>query len=224
MDNFENLLTPPPDGIPVPAVPPVPLPEAPGEMPVAPPPGGEDLVEVTGDKLEVIRAYWDDERFGSIDRTLVRPAVLERLRHAAAALPAGYSITVLDAWRSSELQNWLYNQTMAGTGVAAGFVSPPADPPAPHSTGGAVDVTLAWNGTALALGTGFDEFTAEAAPGAFEEIPGAIRDLRRMLRSVMTAAGFCGHHLEWWHFEWGTRRWAAVTGNEVEFGAIRPAV
>ena len=34
----------------------------------------------------------------------------------------------------------------------------------------------------------------------------------------MTAAGFVVFDGEWWHFEYGTRRWGAVTGNAPLFG------
>ena len=101
----------------------------------------------------------------------------------------------------------------------------PATPPA-HLTGATVDLTLSFDGVPLALGTGFDDFTAAAhadhfesnaatptAIGAEAERRLVIRDLRRLLVAAMAAEGFVVLHCEWWHFEHGTRYWAAVTGS-----------
>jgi D-alanyl-D-alanine dipeptidase len=35
----------------------------------------------------------------------------------------------------------------------------------------------------------------------------------------MRSGGFVVLHCEWWHFEFGTRRWAAITGNAPRYGA-----
>ena len=80
------------------------------------------------------------------------------------------------------------------------------------TTGGAVDLTLAWEGQPLALGTDFDDFTPLAATEAFEE-PGRnsqIRLLRRALAAGLTMAGFVNHRLgyEWWHWSFGDDTWA----------------
>ncbi len=70
----------------------------------------------------------------------------------------------------------------------------------------------------LALGTGFDDFTDLAATRSIEATPGAAREMRRLLVHTMRAAGFVVLHCEWWHFEFGTRRWAALTGNPPRYG------
>ena len=44
------------------------------------------------------------------------------------------------------------------------------------------------------------------------------RDLRRWLYWSMTEAGFVVLNCEWWHFEYGTRRWGAIRGNDPLFG------
>jgi D-alanyl-D-alanine dipeptidase len=70
----------------------------------------------------------------------------------------------------------------------------------------------------LALGTGFDDFTTAAHADSYEHSPGLVRDLRRMLYNRMRAAGFVVIACEWWHFEYGTRRWAALCGREPLYG------
>ena len=104
------------------------------------------------------------------------------------------------------------------------MAEPIADPrtPPPHLTGGTVDLTLTLDGTPLALGTGFDDFTPEAYTESLEQTPGASRELRRLLYRAMRDAGFVVLHCEWWHFEYGTRRWAAITGNHPLYGPAAP--
>ncbi len=84
----------------------------------------------------------------------------------------------------------------------------------PHVTGGAVDLTISYNGIPLALGTDFDEFTPAAATDWYEThaVKGAdavlIRDLRRMFGNAMLKAGFAPYQQEWWHWSYGDRYWA----------------
>jgi D-alanyl-D-alanine dipeptidase len=39
----------------------------------------------------------------------------------------------------------------------------------------------------------------------------------------MASKGFVVFDGEWWHFEYGTRRWAAITGGTPRFGPAGPA-
>ena len=69
----------------------------------------------------------------------------------------------------------------------------------------------------------FDAFVPEAAATALESAgPSHDRDLRRLLSSVMSEAGFVVHPQEWWHWEYGTRSWAAVTRAPVRYGRTAP--
>ena len=43
-----------------------------------------------------------------------------------------------------------------------------------------------------------------------------------LLYQSMRSAGFVVLHCEWWHFEFGTRRWAAITGNQPRYGPAHP--
>ncbi len=95
----------------------------------------------------------------------------------------------------------------------------------PHASGGTVDLTLTFENVALSLGTRFDAFVPDAAASALEpDGPAMERDLRRLQAKVMAGAGFVQHPQEWWHWEYGTRYWAAVTGGPVQFGHARPAL
>ncbi len=102
-----------------------------------------------------------------------------------------------------------------------GFVSEPTESPLtppPHLTGGTVDLTLTLDGIPLSLGTSFDDFSLAARADSLEMSPSPARDLRRLLYHAMRAEGFVVLDCEWWHYEYGTRRWAALTGNEPLYG------
>lgn len=91
---------------------------------------------------------------------------------------------------------------------AAALHPPSEDPAAPpeHPTGGAVDLTLSWR----------------AAARAFEATPGPVRTLRRLLYHVLRGQGFVVLAEEWWHFEFGTRPWSALTGRPCRYGPAAP--
>ena len=102
------------------------------------------------------------------------------------ALPAGFGFSIFDAWRPMLLQQELFDATGGASAPADTWtmVAPPSPDPAtppPHLTGGTVDLTLNWQGRALALGTGFDDTSPAAELAAFEEVPGPVRALRRLL-------------------------------------------
>jgi D-alanyl-D-alanine dipeptidase len=192
--------------------------------PVRPAGDGEPMRRLDGiERVVVLPAYRRSGWAGASERLYARSGVLDRLVAAAAALPQGFGIAVLDSWRPLELQRELYEDAYGhGSHLPPGFVSPPsADPaaPPPHLTGGALDVTLAWQGTPLALGTAFDEFGDGAHAAAFERVPGRVRELRRLLFWTMRAREFVVLRYEWWHYEYGTRLWAALTGGQPRYRA-----
>lgn len=218
-----SALTVDPSLLDVPAVQTVALPAIvePTLMPVVVDPLDEPCVPVVGDRVVDLAAYFSVGWPGAVPACWARRTVVERLAAAAAGLPDGFGLAVFDAWRPLSLQQEIYDSAYADAGLPEGFVSVPSDDPLcppPHLTGGSVDVTLTWQGQALALGTDYDAFTAEAGVSAFEQRPGQIRDLRRLLFWTMAAQGFVVLECESWHFELGTRRWAAVKGERPWYG------
>lgn len=196
--------------------------DEPGPEPLAPVgPPGELVALVPHDRLAVVEAYRQVGWPQAVPGAHLRAEVADRLQHASAALPPRFGLAVFDAWRPLDLQQALYDEAYGHPGLPPGFVAPPdPDPrrPPPHLTGGAVDLTLSFDGRALGLGTGFDDFTPAAHAAALETTPGIDRDLRRLLVEVMHDAGFVVLDTEWWHFEHGTRHWAARTGCTPRYG------
>lgn len=193
----------------------------------------EPLVHVVHRKIRSINAYWHTGWSAAFPHMMVREGASRRLRSVAEnLLPEGFGLAIMDAWRSTSLQQEIYGAFYYGTeesrgtpDLPKGFITPPSyDPrtPAPHLTGGTVDITLTWRGHPLHLGTHFDDFSPASHLAAYEDTPGAVRDLRRLLYWTMHHAGFVGYQQEWWHFEYGTRRWAAVKEQDPIYGAIYP--
>lgn len=204
------------------AQPPLPRIIEPETLPPAPAPGGESLVPISHRKIRVLSTYWHAGWSSARPEALARSGVVERLCAVAEALPDGFGLAVFDAWRPLRLQREIYEAAYADPNLPPGFVSVPSTDPVlspPHLTGGTIDVTLTWKGTPLQLGTTFDDFSSAAATDALESTPSRERELRRLLFWTMYSKGFVVVDCEWWHFEYGTRRWAALTGTSPIYGA-----
>jgi zinc D-Ala-D-Ala dipeptidase len=188
-------------------------------------PSDEPMIRVEHHGIRVLSNYfhagWRNARAG----TWLRASVCERLGAVTEALPHPFGLAVFDGWRSLALQQELYDTAYADPTVPEGFLAPPnTDPtrPPPHLTGGSLDLTLTWHGTPLALGTGFDDVTSLAEAAALEHIPSGDRELRRLLFHAMAAQDFVIYRGEWWHFEYGTRRWAGITNHQPMYGPAVP--
>jgi D-alanyl-D-alanine dipeptidase len=121
----------------------------------------------------------------------------ERLLRRAIELAAGLGLRfkIFDAFRPSEAQWRLWNHNPDPE-----FLADPRRG-SPHSRGAAVDLTLTDRaGTALDMGTGFDEFSARSHHGVTEIPPEAQRN-RSILLGLMTAAGWDFYRNEWWHYQ-----------------------
>lgn len=191
------------------------------------------LVPVTG--ISCFLPYHLDGRPGAVPHPFLAQVTFEALRIAAKLLmkkTAGRcSFLVWDAYRTLETQQSLFDDQMEVTrrahpgktseeieALVCNFVRPPRrDLPPPHTTGGAVDVTLLQDGQIMPLGF-FDDFTEYGAADYFDthapnnESERLAKWGRHLEREVMLEAGFVGIQSEWWHFEFGTRYWAATTG------------
>jgi D-alanyl-D-alanine dipeptidase len=175
---------------------------------------------------------------GSVPDLLARAAVAERLAAVNARIaPQRLELFIFDAWRPRAVQAYFHDVWMPPqlqkrqphlTGEAlwrevGRYWSPPttdARAPAPHSTGGAVDLTLRWTqGEQLWMGSLFDDATAIAHRDHFERqdldmgfSDEEARANRRLLHWLMSDAGFVGYYEEWWHFSYGDQYWAGTTG------------
>jgi D-alanyl-D-alanine dipeptidase len=182
----------------------------------------EIAVEDNGEPLVVLPAqavfpiYVKSGWLNASSEMRLRQGASEALGQASTHLPQGYDLCVLDAWRSNAFQRDLHSFYTKEGELDEDYVADPGDQMwiAPHTTGGAVDLTLAWMGEPLMLGTDFDDFTPEAWTRSLEDSDGDLlgRDLRRVLFHAMTAADFAPYPFEWWHFSYGDQCWAQFFG------------
>jgi zinc D-Ala-D-Ala dipeptidase len=182
--------------------------------------------------------YWRAAA-GATELLLVRHGVGERLARANARLAAdGLTLFLFDAWRPRAVQAFFHEvwlpaelrrrrPELSGAAlqaeVARYWAAPTDDPasPAPHATGGAVDLTVTWaDGEPLFMGSLFDDASPLAHTDRFESGTAPTpsfseeeaRANRRLLYWVMTEAGFANHPDEWWHYSYGDQMWAKLTG------------
>jgi zinc D-Ala-D-Ala dipeptidase len=157
---------------------------------------------------------------------LVRAGLASRLVDARAALPGGVDLRVIEGHRSVADQRAIieeYSRELRVLHPAADeieltrlysrFVAPVAV--APHVAGAAVDLTLVDDaGDELWMGTPVDA-TPEQSAGAcwFDaDVDPTARHNRTVLAGVLTAAGLVNYPTEWWHWSYGDRYWALLTG------------
>ena len=199
---------------------------------------GEALIDVTErhPRIAFDRAYQKRGLHGAMDRCLMREEVWRRLCTVADGLPECWSLLIYDCLRPLPLQKAIYEE-FAGIvrartpgispeeveQVLNDFVARPVKrlhAPAPHTTGGAVDLTLCKDGVPVDMGTGFDDLTPAAHTHWLEEHPEhgeALRN-RRLLFHRMTEAGFINYCTEWWHFAYGERMWAHAHDTAPRYG------
>ena len=178
------------------------------------------------------------------DPWILRKSVLKRLIEAQQYLSEcnpHFQLALFDAWRPISVQNFMFNYTIKETCKSRGidindhsvkeaiadiieevsrfWAKPTSNPltPPPHSTGSAIDLTLAdMNGNPLDLGGEIDFIGDKSRPDFYEK--DSLRKMyskyqvfnnrRILLFSVMEKAGFVQHPNEWWHFSYGDQLWS----------------
>ncbi len=159
-------------------------------------------------------------------RCRVRRGLAGRLVRAAASLPAGIELRVVEGHRPAAEQQAIIDRYTAQVrahhphargaeleALVSRFVSPLAV--APHVAGAAVDLTLVGPDGPLDLGTEIDA-TPEQSGGrcftASTDIDPVARQHRELLGVALGGAGLVNYPTEWWHWSWGDRYWALTTG------------
>ena len=88
---------------------------------------------------------------------------------------------------------------------------------APHTTGGAVDLTLIdSNGKVLDMGTEFNASplsTNQATYTDAKNISQEAKKNRQFLSQVLSEVGFVNYPTEWWHWSYGDKYWAFMTNS-----------
>jgi D-alanyl-D-alanine dipeptidase len=161
----------------------------------------------------------------------IRRVVRDKVLRCANALPDGLCLMVFEAFRSRERQWDLWKPVIASLNKdhpdwsqeqiyseASRWVAPPDGFGSGHQAGAAIDVKLAYSDrTELEFG-GLMKGLSGVAPTAWPVAPN-IRKNRDMLVQALHEVGMVNYPDEWWHFSYGDRLWAEVTGRDEAFFA-----
>jgi D-alanyl-D-alanine dipeptidase len=157
-----------------------------------------------------------------------RRTVAEKLVQAQQSLPHGLRFLIKEVYRPLSVQQASfenYSATLQQAHLewaieqvhqeASKYVAPVAV--APHSTGGAVDLTLIdAEGQEVDMGTPFNAspfFTQQATYTDASNISAEARAYRDLFGQVLRSVGFVNYPTEWWHWSYGERYWAFMTGS-----------
>lgn len=161
----------------------------------------------------------------------IRASVKSRLLAASLALPDGLCLMVYEAFRSRARQYELWGPVFGGIcakhpdwtpeqqyAECSRWVSPPDGFGNGHQAGAAIDLTLATpEREPLDMGNEMQTFSPQTPTAA--DVPPIARQNRDLLVNTMHAQGLINYPDEWWHFSYGDRLWAEVTGRTQAFFA-----
>jgi D-alanyl-D-alanine dipeptidase len=157
----------------------------------------------------------------------VRSGVAHRLVRARSQLASRYRLVVVEGHRCAARQERLASEYLAYLErlhpelteaelrrLVSRYVAP-LDV-APHVAGAAVDITVTdAEGWEIDLGTPVDATPEESRCRCYfasKDISRRARANREMLACAMEGAGFVNYPTEWWHWSFGDRYWALMTG------------
>ncbi|MBN2095322.1 MAG: M15 family metallopeptidase [Candidatus Aenigmarchaeota archaeon] len=156
------------------------------------------------------------------DACLVRESVAEKLNLAQSLLPNGHRLLLRCGYRPLSIQikryNWMENKlkkkhpdwSKEKLKVETGKCVAPLDIVPPHSTGGAVDVSIIGpDGRRLDMGSQLGRFTEKTYTCSKKISTEGIKN-RKILIRVMKKAGFVNYPTEYWHWSYGDQYWAAI--------------
>jgi zinc D-Ala-D-Ala dipeptidase len=171
----------------------------------------EDISVIPGIRIDLKYATKDnfvgENVYGTFIHAYLHSSAAKKLKTALELLQnekPGYGLLVYDALRPRSAQHVLFNK-VKGTDQQQ-YVADPVKGSL-HNYGLAVDLTITdENGAILDMGSGFDDFRPLSQPSKEEMFmqeglltPRQVEN-RKLLRRVMTNAGFISIPHEWWHF------------------------
>jgi zinc D-Ala-D-Ala dipeptidase len=197
---------------------------------------GEKLVNVRDYSREIVIEVEDESRnlqgLGD-DECFVRESVAIMLSRVQSLLPRGLRLKIIDGFRSISTQKKIYSQVFNEIREknsrwtdkqieeeADKWVANPIKTIPPHTTGGAVDLTMIdENLKELDFGTSPNSISAESATEISNISDGAKKN-RQLMIELMSKVGFVNYPLEWWHWSYGDREWAYRKGVRSIYGSL----
>jgi D-alanyl-D-alanine dipeptidase len=145
---------------------------------------------------------------------------LENIQKKLKIIDSRYDLLIAEGYRTPEYQERYFLQQFLIEYQKApslpldvliekthAFVALPSV--AGHPTGGAVDVTLLWEGIELDMGCKIADFSDPSILPTFSTaISPTQAKNRELLHDLMLSEEFAPFYGEWWHFSYGDREWA----------------
>ena len=193
------------------------------------------VIECEDELVDLIRSFpalaFDLDRLHvqkeSASISFARRTVGEMLLKAQALLPTGINLLVKECHRPMFVQRGFWddysaylrrkNPSWTETQLydECSKFNAPLDV-APHTTGGAVDLTLAdREGKWLDMGTDFNASPHDSESATYTHsltISAEARANRSILVKAMSSVGFVNYPTEWWHWSYGDKYWAFIKG------------
>ncbi len=159
----------------------------------------------------------------------LRASVAERLLKAEKILQTmnpTLTFKITDSFRPISLQKQYFDEIykrysdlgLTGDELYTSVTKVIADPAChpPHSTGGAIDMTVCniSTGEVVDMGSILDDVDDGCAMTFCPEISDEAKKNRLLLYTAMVEAGFTNAPSEWWHYSYGDREWAIRTGQK----------
>ena len=160
----------------------------------------------------------------------VRTYVYDLLKKALAALPEDYNFVVYEGYRSKADQIKVWNEVMELRKkenphldenseelitMCNLVVANPYRQGSGHQSGAAVDMSLVNDkGIEYDMG-GIVRGFGEEAPFYSEVISAEARKNRQILKTAAESVGLVCYPTEWWHYSFGDRLWARMTGSKL---------
>jgi D-alanyl-D-alanine dipeptidase len=181
----------------------------------------EPLLDIKKYCPEIFIKVWGERKQ---EKTFyARKSVVEKLKLVQKFLPKGYFLRVTDAYRPIKMQEKYHRKiylrlkrkfpTYSERKIKIlqnTLVYPPKLGTPPHSTGGALDVTLTKDskiGRGIAMNN--RKIPKHEQNKIFsKKVSHGIRKNREILYQAMKKASFSNYSNEWWHWSWGDRGWA----------------
>lgn len=192
--------------------------------------------ETCGNLLEIPRIYTPSQIATKIDivdsdTPFARMSVITKVQKALELLPNNYGFVLIEGYRRYAVQKALFNKrftllqnqhpqfsTAQLHEETVKYVSDP-DIYSPHVTGGAIDLAIVnENKELLDMGNLF-EYT-DTANLYSSNLNDTQKENRQLLISVMERVGLVNYPYEWWHWSYGDKYWAFVSGQNAVYDSL----
>jgi D-alanyl-D-alanine dipeptidase len=162
----------------------------------------------------------------------MRPVITQKIHQALELLPIDKAFMLFETYRPRSRQMKLWEKVLVqmraeNPGIneeeltikAENFVANPYGFGSGHQAAAAIDITLCdLDGNEYDMGTAMKEFNVRTET-SYHDLPSEIIERRQLLKSVLEQVGLINYPSEWWHFSYGDRLWAEITGRDFAFFA-----